>query len=163
MSTPDSSKKSKPYLGTYVKPRDHRRINQIIHELILSKGENDWLHPIMRCKLTTTVVKKLATDHKWYKALVDLPDPASHPLWQSLFGYITKEWGPKTPTVSQGSHEIDQLSEPVTENQQPEENAHTPDASNSENQSKHVSFEGTSPGKEHAKRVTRSKAAQASN
>ena len=119
MSASDSSKKNKPYMGTYVKPCEHRRINQIIHEMILSDKEKDLLHPIMRCNLTTMVVKKLATNHKWYKAIVDLPDPASHSLRQSLFGYITKEWGPKTPTVSQGSHEIDQLSEPITENQQP--------------------------------------------
>ena len=73
-----------------MRTRDHARIKAIADEYFADHNLIEISKPGKLDDCTTFVARKMAKDHKYYKALVESKPPAKHPLYKSLLKHLHK-------------------------------------------------------------------------
>ena len=92
MPTSSSSKKNKPSHSTCVRKRDHPKIRAVVEKLLKDSNDPDLLHPSKVGLLTLKVARELAPEHKWYKPMLEMPEPVMDKLYRSLFDHLYTTW-----------------------------------------------------------------------
>ena len=92
MPKSSDSKKTKSGYDRSVRKRDHPKIQAIVEKLVKDSSEPDILHAAKAGQLVLKVAKELAPEHKWYRPMLDMPEPAMGKLYRSLLDYIYTTW-----------------------------------------------------------------------
>ena len=151
---PVSSKKPKDGADRYVQKRDHPRIREVVEQLLKDSDDQDILHPAKLSQLTIKIAGEMAMFHKWYKIIIESPEPASVRLFRSLYDHIYSTWvyqanKPSSAATNNEQSSYSQEADPTYEEPESSQTAEP------EKMTKHVSFQEANSEAQQS-RVTRS-------